>query len=68
MLRLAATAIFGYVAYKILREVTDPVPEDFGSHLPQQHRRTRPKPTGAATKRAPRRKANTETGPIPTAG
>ncbi|MGC4026459.1 MAG: hypothetical protein QM744_15740 [Mesorhizobium sp.] len=57
MFRLVATALLGYVAMRIVREITDTVPEDFGSHLPQQHRRTRPKASATTTaKKRPARK------------
>ena len=54
MFRLVATAVLGYVAYRIAREITGSVPDDFGSHLPQQHRRPRSK---AATRTAGSRPA-----------
>jgi len=57
MFRLVATAFLGYVALRIMREITDTVPEDFGSHLPQQHRRAKPRAAATATKKqAARRK------------
>lgn len=56
MFRLVATALLGYVALRIMREITDTVPNDFGSHLPQQHRRAKPKAATAATKKQPARR------------
>ncbi|RFC67113.1 MULTISPECIES: hypothetical protein [Mesorhizobium] len=69
MFRLVATALLGYVAMRIVREITDTVPEDFGSHLPQQHRRARPKASAAAAKKRPaRRKQATKGAPAGAAG